>query len=398
MSVGTAFHARTFGLNQKHVWEDWSGYFAASTYADYHDIEYNAIREAVAAIDVSPLFKYIVSGPDAVRLIDRVITRDATRLQVDQVYYTPWCEERGKVVDDGTITRLDDSTYRWTAAEPNLRWFDMNATGLDVRIEDVTEEVSALAVQGPRSRDLLEAVTGEDWSGVKYYRRRATKVGRFDVDVTRTGYTGDLGYELWVAPDRAVDLWDVLFDVGAAYGIRPVGTRGMDVARVEAGLILIDVDYVGVRKAISAEQEYSPFEIGLGRLVNLKPDSVDYVGKRALRAEEARGGPRRVLVGLEYDWEGIERAYAAHGLPATLLPEVSAEPVPLYRNRRRAGKVTSSTWSPLLKRMIALASVGKEHAEPGTVLETEWTVEGYRHRIRTRVVPLPFLDLPRKRS
>jgi aminomethyltransferase len=269
---------------------------------------------------------------------------------------------------------------------------------LDVRIDDVSEELAALAVQGPRSRDLLEAVTGEDWSEVKYYRRRATKVGRFDVDVTRTGYTGDLGYELWVAPDRAVDLWDVLFDVGAAYGIRPVGTRGMDVARVEVGLILIDVDYVGVRKAISSEQEYSPFEIGLGRLVNLKPDSADYVGKRALRAEEARGGPPRLLVGLEYDWEGIERAYAAHGLPATLLPEVSLEPVPLYRNRRRVGKVTSSTWSPLLKRMIALASVGKEHADPGTVLETEWTVEGYRHRVRTKVVPLPFLDLPRKRA
>jgi aminomethyltransferase len=398
LSVGTAFHPRTFDLNQKHSWEDWSGYFAASTYADYHDIEYNAIREAVAAIDVSPLFKYLVSGPDAVRLIDRIITRDATRLQVNQIYYTPWCDERGKVVDDGTITRLDETTYRWTAAEPNLRWFDMNATGLDVGIEDVSEDLAALALQGPRSRDLLEVVTGEGWSEVSYYRRRPAKVGRLRVDVTRTGYTGDLGYELWVDRERAVDLWDALFEAGAAYGIRPVGTRGMDVARVEAGLILIDVDYVGVRKAISAEQEYSPSEIGLGRLVNLKPDSADYVGKRALQAEEARGGPRRQLVGLEYDWEGIEHAHAAHGLPATLLPEVSAEPVPLYRNRRRVGKVTSSTWSPLLKRMIALASVEKEHAEPGTVMETEWTVEGYRHRVRTKVLPLPFLDLPRKRS
>ena len=398
MSLGTAFHPRTFGLNEKHAWEDWSGYFAASTYTDYHDIEYNAIREAVAAIDVSPLFKYVVSGPDAVRLIDRIITRDATKLQVNQVYYTPWCEERGKVVDDGTITRLDETTYRWTAAEPNLRWFEMNAEGLDARVEDVTEELAALALQGPRSRDLLEGITGENWTDVKYYRRRPTAVRGFPLDVTRTGYTGDLGYELWVAPERAVDLWDVLFEVGAAHGIRPVGTRGMDVARVEAGLILIDVDYVGVRKAISAEQEYSPFELGLGRLVNLKAESADYVGKRALAAEDAGGGPSRRLVGLEYSWAGIERAHAAHGLPATLLPEVSAEPVPLYGDRRRVGKVTSSTWSPLLKRMIALASVGKEHADPGTVLETEWTVEGYRHRIRARVVPLPFLDLPRKRA
>jgi aminomethyltransferase len=396
VSLGTAFHPRTFGLNQKHAWEDWSGYFAASTYADYHDIEYNAIREAVAAIDVSPLFKYVLSGPDAVRLIDRIITRDATKLQPGQVYYTPWCEEHGKVVDDGTITRLDDTTYRWTAAEPNLRWFEMNAEGLDVRIEDVTEVLAALALQGPRSRELLEVITGEDWSDVKYYRRRPATVRGLEVDVTRTGYTGDLGYELWVHADRAVDLWDVLFDSGGAFGIRPVGTRGMDVARVEVGLILIDVDYVGVRKAVSAEQEYSPFEIGLGRLVNLK--KADFVGKRALVTEDAAGGPARRLVGLEFDWEGIERAYAAHGLPATLLPEVSADPVPLYRNRRRVGKVTSSTWSPMLKRMIALASVAKEHAEEGTRLQTEWTVEGYRHRIWARVVSLPFLDLERKRA
>jgi aminomethyltransferase len=398
VSVGTAFHPRAFQMNEKQAWEDWSGYFAASTYADYHDIEYNAIRQAVAAIDVSPLFKYVVSGSDAEGLIDRVITRDATRLQVGQVYYTTWCEERGKVVDDGTITRLDEGTYRWTAAEPNLRWIEMNSEGLDVRVDDVTEELAALALQGPRSRELLGEVTGQRWGDVRYYRRRATKVAGFEVDVTRTGYTGDLGYELWVAPERAVDLWDALFEAGAPFGIRPVGTRAMDVARVEAGLILIDVDYVGVRKALSGEQEYSPFEIGLGRLVNLKPDSADYVGKRALAAEDARGGPPRRLVGLEYSWAGIERAYAAHGLPATLLPEVSAEPVPLYAGRRRVGKVTSNTWSPILKRMIALASVGKKHADPGTVLETEWTVEGYRHRIRTRVVPLPFLDLPRKRS
>jgi aminomethyltransferase len=398
MSVGTAFHPRAFPMNEKHSWEDWSGYFAASTYADYHDIEYNAIRQAVAAIDVSPLFKYMVTGPDAVRLIDRVTTRDATKLQVDQVYYTPWCEERGKVVDDGTITRLDDTTYRWTAAEPNLRWIEMNAEGLDVTVEDVTEELAALALQGPLSRELLETLTGEDWSEVKYYRRRPASIGGFDVDITRTGYTGDRGYELWVAQDRAVDLWDALFEAGAPFGIRPVGTRAMDVARVEAGLILIDVDYVGVRKAISEEQEYSPFEIGLGRLVNLKPGAGDYVGKRALVAEEAAGGPPRRLVGLVYSWAGIEDAYAAHGLPAALLPEVSAEPVPLHSSRRRVGKVTSSTWSPTLKRMIALASVGTEHAEPGTILETELTVEGYRHRIRTRVVPLPFLDLLRKRA
>lgn len=396
MTVGTPFHPRTAELNQKLAWEDWHGYYSASTFADYHDIEYNAIREAVAAIDVSPLFKYLITGPDALRLVDRIITRDATRMEVDQVYYTPWCEEHGKVVDDGTITRLDETTFRWTAAEPQLRWFEMNAVGLDVGIEDVTEELAALAVQGPRSRALLEDVTGEDWSDVAYYRRRPTRIAGIEVDVTRTGYTGDLGYELWVASDRAVDMWDALFEAGEPHGIRPVGNTAMDVARVEAGLILIDVDYIGVRKAWTEDQEYSPFELGLGRLVNLK--KADYVGKRALVAEQEAGGPPRRLVGLTYSWAGIERAFADRGLPATLLAEVSHEPVPVYAGSQRVGKVTSATWSPMLKRMIALASVGARHSREGMRLQTEWTVDGYRRRVDVRVTPLPFLDLPRKRA
>ncbi len=170
--LGTAFHPRTAALNQKLSWEDWSGYASASVYADYHDIEYNAIRDAVAAIDVSPLFKYLITGPDAPRLVDRVITRDVAKLRVDQIYYAPWCDERGKVVDDGTIARIDETTYRWTAAEPNLRWIEMNAAGLDVAVEDITEQLAALAIQGPTARALLEDVTAADWSGLRFYRRR----------------------------------------------------------------------------------------------------------------------------------------------------------------------------------------------------------------------------------
>ena len=396
MTIGTPFHLRTAPLNRKLAWEEWQGYFAASLFADFHDIEYNAIREAVAAIDVSPLFKYLLSGPDAPRLIDRIITRDATKLQVGQVIYTPWCDERGKVIDDGTISRLDETTYRWTAAEPNLRWLEMNGVGLDVAVEDVTDHLAALAIQGPRSRHLLQAVTDQDWSDVRYYRRRPATIGGIEVDVTRTGYTGDLGYELWIPADQAVAVWDVLFEHGEPHGLRPVGMRAMDVARVEVGLILIDAEYTGSRWAVSSEQEYSPFEIGLGRLVNLK--KTGFVGRRALAAEEARGGPPRRLVGLAYDWDGIEAAFAAHGLPPTLLPETTSERTPLHRGRRQVGRVTSRTWSPLLKRVIALASVGREHAAEGTRLRAEWTVEGHRHHVGATVVPLPFLDLPRKRS
>jgi aminomethyltransferase len=397
VSIGTAFHPRTSPLNRKMQWREWSGYFAASVYADAPDIEYNAIREAAALIDVTPLFKYRVSGPDSMRLIDRVITRDATRLQVDQVYYTCWCDERGKVVDDGTVTRLDETTYRWTAADPSLRWFRLNARGLDVEVEEITETLAAVALQGPMSRSVLETATEEGFADLRYFRRRPSRVRDISVDVTRTGYTGDLGYELWVEANRACDVWDVLTEVGQGYATRPAGMLALDVVRVEAGLILLEVDYTSSRHALIPEQAYSPFELGiLGTLT--KFDKGDFVGKGALEAELAAGGPARRLVGLEIDWTGIESLFAAQDLPPMLSPLTSREPVPVYAGRRQAGRATSTTWSPILKKAIALASVSKEHAEDGTRLEVEWTVEARRGRAPATVVPLPFFDPPRKRA
>jgi aminomethyltransferase len=398
LSIGTAFHERTSPLNRKQQWREWSGYFAAGAYADHHDIEYNAIREAAALIDVSPLYKYLVTGPGAVRLVDRVITRDATKLQVGQVYYTSWCDEDGAVLDDGTVTRLGENRFRWTAAEPNLRWFRMNARGLDVEIEDVSETVAALALQGPRSRDVLEVLTDESWDDVKYFRERPARIGRLEVDVTRTGYTGDLGYELWVGADRATALWDRVMEVGRDYGARPAGILALDVSRIEAGLILIDADYTSARQAIIPEQRYSPFELGvLGRFVSFKKEA-DYVGRGALEREQAAGGPRRRLVGLEVEWDDIERIVTSFGLFPEMPAEASRVHVPLFDGRRQAGRVTSSTWSPTLKRTIALASVAARYEEPGTTLQVEWTVEARRRRAGATVVPLPFFDPPRKRA
>jgi aminomethyltransferase len=397
VSIGTAFHPRTASLNRKMQWREWSGYFAASQYADAIDIEYNAIREAAALIDVTPLFKYRVSGPDSTRLIDRVITRDATKLQVDQVYYTCWCDEDGKVVDDGTIARLDETTYRWTAADPSLRWFRMNASGLDVDIEEISEQLAALALQGPASRDVLEVLTGKTFSDLRYFRRRAGRVRDMAVDVSRTGYTGDLGYELWVDANRAVDLWDAVMECGRPYEVRPAGMLALDVVRVEAGLILLEVDYTSSRHAMIPEQSFSPFELGiLGHFTRF--DKGDYVGKRALEAERAAGGPARRLVGLEIGWAGIEDLYASQNLPPVLSPHTSRDAVPVYSGRRQVGKATSTTWSPILKKAIALASVSKEFAEDGTDLLVEWTVEARRGRVSARVVPLPFFDPPRKRA
>jgi aminomethyltransferase len=397
-SIGTAFHERTGPLNRKQSWREWSGYLSADLYADHHDIEYNAIREAAALIDVSPLYKYRVTGPGAGRLVDRVITRDATKLQVGQVYYTSWCDEGGKVLDDGTVTRLDEDTFRWTAAEPNLRWIRMNARGLDVEVEDITEQVAAVALQGPRSRAVLEAATEEPWGDLGYFRERPSKVDGMAVDVTRTGYTGDLGYELWVDVDRAVDLWDALMRAGSDHGLRPSGILAMDVARIEAGLILIDADYTSSRHAFIAEQTYSPFELGvLGRFVSFKKET-EYVGRRALEREQAGGGPPRRLVGLEVGWTGLERAYTSIGLFPMVDPTASRVAVPVYDGREQVGKATSTTWSPHLKKMIGLALMSADHADAGTVVEMEWTVEARRRRTPARVVDLPFFDPPRKRA
>ncbi len=398
MSIGTAFHERTAPLNRKQQWREWSGYLAASAYADHHDIEYNAIREGVALIDVSPLYKYLVSGPDAVGLIDRVITRDAARLQPGQVYYTSWCDEVGKVVDDGTVTNLDGSRFRWTAAEPNLRWLRMNARGLRVDIEEITERVAALAVQGPRSRALLEEVTGEAWGDLRYFRERPARIGDLEVDVTRTGYTGDLGYELWVESEKSVDLWDVLMEAGRSHGARPVGMLALDVARIEAGLILIDVDYTSSRHARIPEQRYSPFELGiLGRFVSVTKDA-GFVGRRALEAERAAGGPGRRLIGLELDWDDFERLHASIGLTPEVPAAAWRTAVPLYDGRRQIGRATSGTWSPTLKRNVALASVAASHEAEGTTVAMEWTVEARRRRVGATVVALPFFDPPRKRA
>jgi aminomethyltransferase len=380
------------------AWREWAGYVSPSTYESL-DVEYAAIRTAAALIDVSPLYKYRLSGPDTLRLVDRVITRQASLLQPGRVIYSPWCDEAGRVVDDGTLARLDDGSVRWTAADPQLRWLELNAGGLDVTIDDVSDTTAVVALQGPLARAVLEAATGASWADLRYYRRRGGRIDRVEVDVTRTGYTGDLGYEIWVASPDAVTVWDALVVAGAPHRVRPAGLAALDLARVEAGLILLEVDYTSARHALSREQAYSPFEIGLGRLVALDK-AADFVGRRALVAEQRSGGPPRRLVGLELDWADIEALHAAQGLPPTAPPVVSRTPVPVFADGggRQIGRVTSSGWSPILKTAIALASVPPERAAVGTRVAVEWTVEARRGRVTGRVVELPFLDLPRKRA
>src|SRR5918992_1218813 len=394
MPIGTAFHERTLALCESLNYREWSGYYAVSSYEPHHEHEYNAIRNAAALIDISPLFKYRVRGPEATRLVDRVVTRDMRKVSPGQVIYTPWCDESGKTIDDGTVSRLEENVYRWTAADPSLRWFTQNAAGMDVEIEDISEQTAALALQGPTSGRLLKSVVkGADIENLKYFRVTRGELAGVAVEVSRTGYTGDLGYEIWIPSEAAVAVWDALMEAGRAFDIHPAGMLALDVARVEAGLLLVDVDFHGSKKALIESQKYSPYEMGLGRLVQL--DKARFVGQAAL-AEEQRRGHAREIVGLEVDWMGVERLYEAAGLPPSISPIASRVAVPVYRDGAQAGKATSTTWSPTLKRMIALATVRREDARPGTRLEVEVTVEAVRHRVGAAVVKTPFFNPKRK--
>ena len=393
MPIGTAVHERTFALCESLNYREWSGYYAVSAYETHHEHEYNAIRNAAALIDVSPLFKYLVTGRDAARLVDRVITRDVSKMAVGQVFYTPWCDEHGKVIDDGTVSRLGDRAFRWTAADPSLRWFRQNAEGLDVRIDDISEEVAALALQGPTSARLLRAIAKAPIDQLKYFRVTSGTIAGVPVDISRTGYTGDLGYEIWMPAERALTVWDALMDGGRPFDIKPAGMLALDVARIEAGLLLIEVDFFSSRKAMIESQTYTPLEMGLGRLVNL--DKARFIGQRALADEQRRGAARQV-VGLEIDWNEVEALYDAAGLAPTAPSAASRVAVPVYRDGRQIGKATSTTWSPVLKRMIALATIERPHYTDGTVVQIEMTVEAVRYRVSARVARTPFFSPARK--
>jgi aminomethyltransferase len=397
MSVGSAFDERALDLNVRRQWREWSGLFSSSAYAPQIDIEYNALRNAAGLIDVSPLFKYHLRGPGAERLVDRVITREAAKVRPGRVIYTPWCDSDGRLIDDGTVMRLDDGSWFWTAAEAQSRWLRLNARGLDVAIEDRTDQIAALALQGPLSRAVLEAAAQADLSDLRYFGRRSLQLAGATIDVSRTGYTGDLGYELWIERADALRVWDALMETGSAYAVRPVGILALDVVRVEAGLIMAGVDYTSARFALTPEQSYSPFELGLGSLVRLDKE-VPFVGRAALRRERAAGGPARRLVGLDLDWADLQRLYATHGLSPALSAHAWRDEIPIYEFGEQVGRATSGTWSLVLKKNLALGTVAADAAAVGSELELEWSVEGERGRIGAQVVELPFFDPPRKRE
>lgn len=388
----TPFYERTSALLASRSWKRWAGYVAATSYELSHDREYAAIRNAAALFDVTPLYKYHITGRDAAALLNRIITRDMDKLALGQVYYTPWCNADGKVIDDGTVARLDENKYRMTSAEGNLRWLHMNALKLEVQISDVSNRIAALSLQGPTSREILVAL-GADVAQLKYFKLVSTRIRDIPVEVSRTGYTGDLGFEVWTDNANAVRLWDALIAEGANWGILPAGLLALDVARNEAGLILLDVDYVSARHALIDAQFSSPFEINLGWAV--AKDKAPFVGQRALMKERENPGGWR-FTGVDVDWESLEHQYATVGLPPRLPTTAWRMSVPLYKAGKQIGYATSGCWSPILKKYIALAHV--ENVPEGASCEFEITIEHRRKRAAATITRLPFFDPPRKRA
>ena len=393
MPIGTAFHERTFPLCYSLSYREWSGYYTPSVYEMHHEHEYNAIRNAAAAIDISPLYKYLITGKDATKFVNRVNTRDVNKVKPGQVIYACWCDEQGKVIDDGTVTRLTESSYRWTAADASLRWFHQNAIGMDVQIEDISEKTAALALQGPTSASLLKAVAEADIANLKYFRFTSGKIAGVPVDISRTGYTGDLGYELWIPWNDAVKVWDALMAKGKAFDLHPAGMLALDIARVEAGLLLIEVDYSSSKKALIESQKYSPYELGFGKMVHLEKEN--FIGRSALARDQRDGVPRQ-FVGLEVSWPDVEKLFDDAGLAPQTPATASRVPVPLFYGGKQVGKATTTSWSPLLKKMLALGSVKTECAQIGTKLQLELTVEAVRHTVTATVVKMPFYNPARK--
>ena len=395
MPTGTPFFPRTSELNKSLNWRDWSGYFAAGCYHEFLQPEYAAIRNGSALIDVSPLYKYEVVGPDAEALVDRVMTRNARRQEAGQVVYTPWCDEEGKVLQEGTVMRLGEDRFQINAAEPAFRWLRLNSLGLRLDVVDRSAELAALAVQGPTSRALLSEAADAGLEQLGFFRATTCEIGGVSVLVSRTGYTGDLGYELWIPAAETLRVWDVLMQLGRGHGAVPCGLLALDVARIEAGFILIDVDYVSAERALIPSQKSSPYELGLGWAVKLGKKT-SCIGRAAL-AREKRTGSAWQLVGLEIAWEPLEALYSEAGLMPDLPSVAWRDPVPVYADGRQVGRATSGCWSTTLKKYIALASVETPYAAPGAELFMEVTVDYARRQAPARVARLPFFRPARMR-
>jgi aminomethyltransferase len=393
----TPFHDRTSRLNRRQMWFNWDEHVVPDAYGDLAS-ELRATRERVSMGDMSPLSKYEVRGSEAPGFIDRLVTRDTSTFEVGQVMYSPWTDEAGMVVGDGLLFRVGGDAFR-ISADPQLLWFRRHAEGLDVTITDLTDAYGLLAIQGPAAREVMDALTGETWEDLSFSRIRTTTVAGVDLTVARQGFTGELGYEMWVPAAAGVAVWDAVAAAGLPFGIEPVGEHAIDVARVEAGLLIVGADYTGAGpdrpgSTIDMDDAHraSPFELNLDTFVDLEKE---FVGRDALRDERDGGGPGRRLAGLVLDHEEVFALHASSRLPS--IPDrVWWYPLALTREGDSVGRATSVTWAPTVGRLVGFAHLGPDLTAPGTGVTVGWTLHGGDDTVRATVVDLPFLE--RRRS
>lgn len=375
----TPFHARTAPLNRLNRWGAWAGYTTALCFGD-DAMEHTAIRNAASLYDLCAMVKYRITGPDAAAYLTRLTVRDAAKLTPGGVHYTAWTDDAGKLLDDGTLFRLGAQDFRLCCQERHLPWLLDSADGFDVSVREETEEVAALSLQGPCSASVLIAA-GFAVEGLRPFRHAEFPFGGGTVRISRTGFTGDLGYELWMAPDQALPLWDHLMQAGAPWGLRPIGTDALNLARIEAGFIITNMDFIPADQALREDRARSPLEMGLDWLISW--DKGPFTGRRALVEEKAKGS-RWAFVGLD--------------IPGN----VSAEGAILYhRQKTEVGTVTAAAWSPTLKANIALAQIEARHRDGRDIWVEIYALRELQYAklmLPVTVVERPFFNPARKRA
>ena len=392
----TPFYDRTSVLNRTKLWDHWAGFLNARQYQFSEKQEYFAVRSSAGVYDTSPLYKYRIYGPDAEIFLSGVLARDVGKCRPGRAQYTIWCDDNGYVIEDGMLFRSSESEFMLTAAEPNLAYFQGLVGRASVQIDDVSEEVASLAIQGPRSNTILSAVV-DGLAEMSPFAFADFKLGGRNLSISRTGFTGDLGYELWMEAGDALHVWDTLFEAGEPHGLVPFGETALIMTRIEAGLLLIGADFGSSRYAWTDGARSSPVELGLGWMFrDLINDPRPFIGRDAIR-RDLDGGARRSLVGLTLDWEAWDRTYRAAGHVPPMDHTPMLEEIPLYdKDGSRAGFSTSFMYSPMMQNHIAIAQVAPEYATLGSEVDYEVTIDHELHYIPAAVTKMPFYDPPQK--
>ncbi len=396
----TPFHHRLEPMNQPEIWEHWAGHLAATSYEHSELVEYYAVRNAVGLLDTSPLFKYRISGPDSEALLSGLMIRDIRTCRVGQAQYTAWCDAAGFVLEDGVVLRVAEREYLITTAERNLRYFTKHAANFDVSVSDVTDDYGILALQGPHSISVLRQLAPE-LEGLRFFGVTDATIGGTDVIVSRTGFTGDLGYEVWVPVEAATNVFDAIWEAGLDYNMIPLGLRALTIARIEAGLLLIGVDFHSARHAWTDAQRETPLELGWDWMLrNLGADDRPFVGRTAIEAEMAGGTSRWKTVGLAIDWKDYDRLHRDAGILTPKDGLVVEDTMSIYRRSdppwQYAGYATSFIWSSIRSQHIAIAKLPLDLAEPGSEVELEIPIIHRPANVLASTVELPFYNPARK--